>query len=85
MLGLVGRHDEAIAALTDALALEESIDSPTLAARARYWLARALLQRSGPGDHERATDELRSSLETAERLGMHGLACTVRELDGVGQ
>ena len=48
LLGLLGRHDEAVAALTAALALEESVESPPLTARTRYWLARALLQRNDP-------------------------------------
>ena len=80
MLGLLGRHDEAVAALTAALALEESVESPPFTARTRYWLARALLQRDGPGDRERAADELDRSIETAERLGMAGLALAGREL-----
>ena len=54
LLGLLGRHDEAVAALAAALALEESVGSPTFTARTRYWLARALLRRDGPGDRERA-------------------------------
>ena len=74
LLDLLGRHDEAIAALEAALALEESMDAPTLTARTRYWLARALRRRDSPGDRDRATGELARSIETAERLGMAGLA-----------
>ena len=51
-----------------------------LVARTRYWLARALLQRISPGDHEQATIELDRSIETAERLGMRTLALAGREL-----
>ena len=80
MLGLLGRHDEAVAALTAGLALEESIESPTLAVRTRYWLARALRQRDGRGDRERAADELDRSIRTADRLGMAGIARAGREL-----
>ena len=80
LLSLLGRHDEAVAALTAALALEESVDAPTLTARTRYWLARALRQRDGPGDGERADVELARSIETAEGLGMAGLFLAGREL-----
>ena len=77
---MLGRHDEAIAALATALALEESVSSPTFTARTRYWLARGLLGRDGPGDRERATDELDRSIETAERLGMSALVSAGRDL-----
>ena len=78
VLGLLGRHDEAVAALTAALALEESIESPPFTARTRYWLARALLQRDDPGDRARVAVELDRSIQTAERLGMPALAAAGR-------
>ena len=80
LLGLLGRHDEAIATLVTALALEESVRSPTFTARTRYWLAHALLGRDGPDDRERATGELDRSIETAERLGMSALVSAGRDL-----
>ena len=81
LLGLLGRHDEAVAALTAALALEESIESPPLTARTRYWLARALLQaRRALATASARPIELDRSIETAERLGMTGLALAGREL-----
>src|SRR5439155_13528687 len=80
VLGLLGRHDEAVAALTAALTLEESIASPPLTARTRYWLASALLQRDKRGDREHAADELARSIRTADRLGMAGLVRAGREL-----
>jgi len=80
VLGLLGRHDEAVAALTAALTLEESIESPVLTARTRYWLARALLQRDERGDRERAAEELGRSIRTADLLGMAGIARAGREL-----
>jgi hypothetical protein len=67
-------------ALDAALALEESVQSPPLAARTRYWLARALRERDGPGDGERAELELGRSIETADRLGMVGLTLAGRQL-----
>ena len=82
LLSLLGRHDEAVAALTSALALEESVRSPTFTARTRYWLARALLARDGPGDREQATDEIDRSMETAARMGMSALVIADRDLAG---
>jgi hypothetical protein len=80
LLSLLGRHDEAVAALAAGLVLEESVESPPLTARTRYWLARALLERDGSGDRDRATVELGRSIATAEQLGMAGLAATGRGL-----
>jgi hypothetical protein len=80
VLGLLGRHDEAVGALTAGLALEESVESPPFTARTRYWLARALLQRNDRGDRERAEDELGRSIRTADGLGMKGLALAGRAL-----
>ena len=80
MLNLLGRCDEAVAALTAALALEDSVESPPFTARTRYWLARALLQRADRGDRERAADELGRSIRTADGLGMKGLALAGRGL-----
>jgi hypothetical protein len=80
MLGLLGRHDEAVVALTTGLALEESVESPTLTARTRYWLARALLERGSAEDRERAAVELDRTTKTADQLGMAGLARAGREL-----
>ena len=58
---------------TAALALEESVGSPTFTARTRYWLARALLRRDGPGDRERAGREIDRSMETADAARHVGL------------
>jgi hypothetical protein len=79
MLGLLGHHDHAVAALHAALALEDSVGSPPLTARTRYWLARALRQRDDDGDAERAAAELARARETAEGLGMSGLALAARQ------
>jgi hypothetical protein len=80
LLSLLGHQDEAVAALAAGLALEESVESPPLTARSRYWFARALLERDEPGDRDRATVELGRSIGTAEQLGMAGLAVAGREL-----
>ena len=80
LLDTLGRHDEAVAALEDALALETAADAPVLAARTRYWLAVALRHRAAPGDSDRAGVELSESLATAESLGMAALAAAARQL-----
>ena len=69
-----------VAALTAALALEESVESPTFTARTRYWLAHALLRRDGPGDRERAGREIDRSMEPAAQLGMSALLAAGRDL-----
>ena len=84
VLGLLGRRDEAVAALTAALALEEAVESPPFTARTRYWLARALLQRDDRGDRERASDRARP-LHRDRRAARHeGLARAGRELAASG-
>jgi hypothetical protein len=80
LLGLLGRHDEAVAALAAALALEESVGSPPCTARTGHWLARALLRRDGRGDRARAANELARSIRTADGVGMAGLAAANRAL-----
>ena len=53
-----------------ALALEEGFESTALAARTRYWWARALAERGAPGDLVRARDLANACRETASSLGM---------------
>ena len=80
LLSLLGRHDEAVAALSAALRLEESVESPPLIARTRYWLARALQNATVLAIASGRPIELDRSIETAERLGMSALALAGREL-----
>jgi class 3 adenylate cyclase len=68
-----GDPDTAVDHLHAALGLEVRFRAPTLAARTRYWLARALRARGGPGDHPRAEDELAVAARTADDLGLIGL------------
>jgi class 3 adenylate cyclase/tetratricopeptide (TPR) repeat protein len=70
MLSLLGRHDEAVAAIEAAIALESRLGAPPFVARSRYWLARALLARGGAGDAARAHTELETCCRDAESLGM---------------
>ena len=78
VLGLLGRDDEAVAALEAALALEEAIECSDLHRPNPVLACSALLQRDDRGDRERATVELGRSIETAEQLGMRGLALAGR-------
>jgi tetratricopeptide (TPR) repeat protein len=71
MLATLGRLDEAIACYESGLALEESFGAPALAARTRYWLARALATR---GDAARARAEAEASRDAARGFGMILLA-----------
>ena len=70
LLAVQGRFDEAIARYEAALALETAFGAPVLAVRTRYWLARALLQRAGPGDTPRGRALAHESRAEAARLGM---------------
>jgi tetratricopeptide (TPR) repeat protein len=74
MLTLLGRDEEAVAALESAIALEERLGVPPFIARSRYWLARALRARGAYGDDARARLELKACLDEAERLGMASVA-----------
>jgi tetratricopeptide (TPR) repeat protein len=69
-----GRPDDAIGHLVDAIALNDRMRARPWAAHSRFDLAAVLLRRDGPGDLERAVDELHSARETSERLGMPVLA-----------
>jgi len=75
-----GRLDEAIERYESGLALEQSFGALALAARTRYWLARALVERGAPGDAERARTEAVASQESAYRFGMARLEERAREL-----
>lgn len=77
---LLGQHDEAVVCLEAAIEIEERVASPPLAARSRYWLARALLGRGGPQDEHRARAEATRSGAVASSLGMSSLAHQVRAL-----
>ena len=38
----------------------------------RYWFARALLDRNGPGDRDRALQMLTEARTLSESMGLHG-------------
>jgi len=68
------RLDEAVAAYQSGLALEQSFGAPALAARTRYWLARALAARGNTSDAERARIEAEAARAAAHGFGMVRLA-----------
>ncbi len=57
-----------------ALRMEDVMRSPPLLARTRFSYAHMLRERGTPLDIAKARDLLRASRETADRLGMAGLA-----------
>jgi class 3 adenylate cyclase len=70
-------HAEADRLFAAALAQEEGVRSPPLAARSRHWWARAMIRR---GDTEQALPLITAALETADRLGMQQLSADLRAL-----
>lgn len=65
-----GRDAEAERHFADALDLTERMGDLPFGARARFELARLLLERDGAGDRARALELLADALETAQRIGM---------------
>ena len=75
LLSVLGRHDEAIAALQAAIVLERRLGAEPFIVRSQYWLGRALI---AAGLHDDARDALTLSRAGAEKLGMAGV---VRHVD----
>lgn len=79
-LGLValieGRLDDAVDLLTQSVEVMDRLGLDGLAARHRVDLGRALLERNGPGDADRAKELLTAAVEAA---GAMGLEPTVRD------
>jgi predicted ATPase/DNA-binding SARP family transcriptional activator len=69
----LGRHDEAVAHLEEAVAANERAGALPWLARARYDLARALSARGGDADTDRAGQLVAEADRTAEQLGMERL------------
>ncbi len=78
-LATLGRWDEAVACYEAGLATEQAFGAAALAARTRYWLARALAERNAPGDAARAHAEASAACEAASAFGMAELAEQTRE------
>ncbi len=70
---LMGRWDDALRHLDDALAAHTRINSPPWIANTHYATASVLLARNGPGDRERVEALLAEVLKTTEQLGMRRL------------
>ena len=70
LLATLGRLDEADAAYAVASQMERSAGFLPLRARTDYWHARALLERDGPADRERALTLLDGVLEITTAFGM---------------
>jgi tetratricopeptide (TPR) repeat protein len=69
-LATQGRLDEACACYERALALEQGFEASALAARTRYWWARALAERGASGDVAQALELLAACLEETRGFGM---------------
>ncbi len=70
VLAVQGRLDEACSRYERALALEEGFEAWALAARTRYWWARALAERGASGDREQARALLDACFEKTRAFGM---------------
>jgi len=70
---LMGRWDDALRHLDEALAANTRINSPPWIANTKWVMAKVLLARNGPGDRERAGLLLAEVLQTTEQLGMRRL------------
>jgi DNA-binding SARP family transcriptional activator/tetratricopeptide (TPR) repeat protein len=74
LAGILGRAQDAVAHLEDALETNTRAQAPPWIARCRFELARALRARGRPGDEARAVDELQRAGSLARSLGMTSLA-----------
>jgi hypothetical protein len=80
-----GRLDDAERHFHVAIEMNERMGARPWTAHSRVDLAEVLLARDGPGDHERAIEELTAARVVAERLGMIALATKVdRRLQEIG-
>jgi tetratricopeptide (TPR) repeat protein len=67
------RFEDAERHFHDAIEMNGRMGAVPWVAHSRYDLADMLVQRDGPGDRERAIDELRQARDIGERLGMTAL------------
>ena len=73
LLGVLGHHDEAIAAMDAAMALEEHVGGSALLPRTWVACARVLLAHDRPEDRARASELLAQAEASANQLGMTGV------------
>ena len=69
----LGRCEDAVRHLEDAVQTNTRAQAPPWIARSQLELARALLARAGPGDEQRAVDLLQRAELLARELGMRSL------------
>jgi tetratricopeptide (TPR) repeat protein len=84
----MGRLDDAERHFTEAIAFNEQMGARPWVAHSRCDLAELLLHRGGPGDRERATEELSTTRDICEELGMPVLTEKVAKLlmdEGIGR
>jgi hypothetical protein len=74
-----GKLDDAERHLTDALQQKARIGAAPWTAQTQRDLAKVVLIRDSPGDHETAMSLLRSALDAADRLGISRTAARIRE------
>ena len=74
------RWDDAEAHFDRALELEQRIRGRALLPRTRYWQARFLQARAGPGDERSARTTLRGVVEETRELGMRRLCAQAEQL-----
>jgi predicted ATPase/DNA-binding SARP family transcriptional activator len=74
LAGTLGRADDAVRHLEDALETNARAQAPPWIARGQFELARALLARGRPEDERRAVDQLQRAERLARALGMRSLA-----------
>jgi len=80
LLAVLGRYDEALAALEAAEALEASVNGRSLLPRTWAARGRALARRDAPGDHDAAQVLFAAACAEAQTLGMKDLAARVAQL-----
>jgi class 3 adenylate cyclase len=82
----LGNHDRALARYESAIAACERMGDRPMRADTRSHLGRLLLDRDGPGDRERAFEELSLALEDAQDMGMRKLVegCVRMRLEAQG-
>jgi predicted ATPase len=77
LAAVLGRRDDAIRHLEDALHTNKRAQAPPWIARSLHELASALLARRGPEDERRAIDLLKRAEPLARKLGMQSLTAQV--------
>ena len=82
MAHALGRVDDAVMHLDDAVRIEASMGASAYLARAEVALARALLARDADGDAPRAQSLLERATAAANELGLPGVAAQLAAVTG---